>query len=147
MTTQVLHGKACNATPDGRKAQETVSDGALSAYPGTDVSGPTSLIHSATKIHVNNLQSTLFNMKFNPAAIEGDIGTKKFIALNDAYFDLGGYQVQYNIVDSKMLVDAREHPDNYTDLMVRVAGFTAKFIDLGPDVQQQIIDRTQFNEA
>ncbi|HIX31407.1 MAG TPA: hypothetical protein H9682_04645, partial [Firmicutes bacterium] len=61
--------------------------------------------------------------------------------------DLGGYQVQYNIVDSKMLVDAREHPDNYTDLMVRVAGFTAKFIDLGPDVQQQIIDRTQFNEA
>ena len=147
VTTQVLHGKACNATPDGRKAQETVSDGALSAYPGTDVSGPTSLIHSATKIHVNNLQSTLFNMKFNPAAIEGDIGTKKFIALNDAYFDLGGYQVQYNIVDSKMLVDAREHPDNYTDLMVRVAGFTAKFIDLGPDVQQQIIDRTQFNEA
>ena len=55
--------------------------------------------------------------------------------------------MQYNIVDSKMLVDAREHPDNYTDLMVRVAGFTAKFIDLGPDVQQQIIDRTQFNEA
>ncbi len=147
VTTQVLHGKACNATPDGRKNQETVSDGALSAFPGTDVNGPTSLIHSATKIHAYNLQSTLFNMKFNPSAIEGDIGTKKFIALNDAYFNMGGYQVQYNIVDSRMLIDARKHPENYSDLMVRVAGFTAKFIDLGPDVQQQIIDRTQFEDA
>ena len=124
-----------------------MSDGALSAYPGTDVSGPTALIRSATKIHVNNLQSTLFNMKFNPAAIEGEAGTRKFIGLNDAYFNLGGYQVQYNVVDSKMLIDARRHPENYGDLMVRVAGFTAKFIDLGPDVQQQIIDRTQFDEA
>ncbi len=147
VTTQVLHGKACNATPDGRKNQDTVSDGALSAFPGTDVSGPTGLIHSATKVHVDNLQSTLFNMKFNPAAIEGEAGTKKFIALNDAYFNLGGYQVQYNVVDSNMLVDAMEHPENYSDLMVRVAGFTAKFIDLGPDVQKQIIDRTQFDEA
>lgn len=147
VTTQVLHGKAISATPDGRKNQDTVCDGALSAFPGSDCCGPTSLIHSATKIHTGNLQSTLFNMKFNPAAIAGEAGAKKFIALNDAYFNLGGYQVQYNVVDSKMLVDARKHPENYSDLMVRVAGFTAKFIDLGPDVQQQVIDRTQFDEA
>lgn len=147
VTTQVLHGKACNATPDGRKNQDTVSDGALSAFPGSDVSGPTSLIHSAAKVHADNLQSTLFNMKFNPAAIEGEVGTRKFIALNDAYFNLGGYQVQYNVVDSKMLEDAKAHPQNYSDLMVRVAGFTARFVDLGPDVQQQIINRTQFDEA
>ena len=147
VTTQVLLGKCCNATPDGRKAVETVSDGAVSAYPGTDVKGPTSLVHSATKIHASNLQSTLFNMKFNPAAISGEAGAKKFIDLNDAYFRLGGYQVQYNVVDSAMLEDAKEHPEKYNDLMVRVAGFTAKFIDLGPDIQQQVIDRTQYDEV
>lgn len=144
VTTQVLHGKACGASPDGRKAGEAVSDGAVSAYPGTDVCGPTSLIKSATKIDARNLQSTLFNMKFNPSAIEGLIGSEKFIALNDVYFRLGGYQVQYNIVDRNMLIDAQKHPEKYSDLMVRVAGFTARFIDLGPDVQQQLIDRTQF---
>ncbi len=147
VTTQVLHGKACGASPDGRKAQEYVADGALSAFPGTDENGPTGLMKSAAKIHALNLQSTLFNMKFNPAAIEGVSGSKKFIALNDAYFNMGGYQVQYNIVDREMLLDAQKHPQNYGDLMVRVAGFTAKFIDLGPDVQRQLIDRTEFDDA
>jgi formate C-acetyltransferase/4-hydroxyphenylacetate decarboxylase large subunit len=144
VTTQVLHGKACGASPDGRNAQDFLSDGALSAFPGTDEHGPTALIRSAVKIHVQNLQSTLFNMKFNPSAIEGEMGTKKFIGLIDTYFALGGYQVQYNIVDKEMLLDAQKHPNNYNDLMVRVAGFTAKFVDLGPDVQRQIIERTQF---
>ncbi len=109
-----------------------------------DMEGPTGLIRSATKIHTQKLQSTLFNMKFNPTAIEGKAGSEKFIKLNDAYFKLGGYQIQYNIVDRNMLLDAQEHPENYTDLMVRVAGFTARFIDLGPDVQRQVIERTEF---
>ena len=147
VTTQVLLGKACGATPDGRKAKEATADGAVSAYPGTDVNGPTALFCSACKIHDMNLQSTLFNVKFNPQAIEGEAGAEKFIDLNDAYFGMGGYQVQYNVVDRRMLVDAVEHPDNYSDLMVRVAGFTARFIDLGPDIQQQIIDRTEFEQA
>ena len=107
VTTQVLLGKACGASPDGRKAKDFLADGALSAFPGTDMEGP-------------------------------------FIKLNDAYFKLGGYQIQYNIVDRNMLLDAQEHPENYTDLMVRVAGFTARFIDLGPDVQRQVIERTEF---
>ncbi|MFA5782933.1 MAG: pyruvate formate lyase family protein, partial [Bacteroidales bacterium] len=146
VTTQVLHGKACGATPDGRPAGEYVGDGAVSAFPGTDMNGPTSLIKSATKVNARELQSTLFNIKFNPAAIEGKLGADKFIRLNETYFKLGGYQVQYNIVDSKMLADAQKHPEKYSDLMVRVAGFTARFIDLGPDVQRQIIERTQFDE-
>lgn len=144
VTTQVLHGKACGASPDGRKAREALADGALSAYPGTDENGPISLIRSATKVRAKRLQSTLFNMKFNPSAIEGDAGTKKFITLNDTYFNLGGYQIQYNVVDRNMLLDAKKHPGQYTDLMVRVAGFTARFIDLGPDVQDQIIARTEY---
>jgi indoleacetate decarboxylase len=146
VTTQVLHGKACGASPDGRKAGDFVADGALSAFPGSDINGPTSLIKSATKIHADKLQSTLFNMKFNPMAIEGEAGASKFIHLNDTYFRLGGYHVQYNIVDRNMLIDAQKNPERYTDLMVRVAGFTARFIDLGPDVQRQIIERTQFDE-
>ena len=144
VTTQVLHGKACGASPDGRRAREALADGALSAYPGTDENGPISLIRSATKVRAERLQSTLFNMKFNPAAIEGEAGAKKFITLNDAYFNLGGYQIQYNVVDRNMLLDAKKHPEQYTDLMVRVAGFTARFIDLGPDVQDQIIARTEY---
>ena len=147
VTTQVLHGKACGATPDGRLAGEFVADGALSAFPGTDCNGPTSLIKSATKVDATNLQATLFNMKFNPSAIEGMKGAEKFIRLNDTYFNLGGYQVQYNIVDRNMLIDAQKQPERYSDLMVRVAGFTARFIDLGPDVQRQIIERTQFSEV
>ncbi len=147
VTTQVLHGKACGATPDGRLAGDFVADGALSAFPGTDINGPTSLIKSATKVDAGNLQSTLFNMKFNPSAIEGRAGAEKFIRLNDAYFTLGGYQVQYNIVDRNMLIDAQKHPEKYSDLMVRVAGFTARFIDLGPEVQRQVIERTQFAEV
>ncbi|MBN1592607.1 MAG: hypothetical protein JW941_05095 [Candidatus Coatesbacteria bacterium] len=146
VTTQVLHGKACGASPDGRRAGDYLADGALSAFPGTDLNGPTSLIKSASKVNARSLQATLFNMKFHPEAIEGEVGAKKFIKLIDTYFGLGGYQVQFNVVDSGMLVDAQKHPENYSDLMVRVAGFTARFIDLGPDVQRQIIERTQFGE-
>ena len=88
----------------------------------------------------------MFNLKFNPSAIEGEIGEEKFIKLIDTYFNLGGYHIQFNIVDRKMLIDAQKHPELYPDLMVRVAGFTARFVDLGPDVQKQIIERTQFSE-
>jgi pyruvate-formate lyase len=146
VTTQVLHGKACGATPDGRRAGEALADGALSAYPGTDLCGPTSMIKSASRVDATELQSTLLNLKFNPTAIEGQAGNEKFICLNETYFGLGGYHVQYNIVDRRMLIDAQKHPERHADLMVRVAGFTARFVDLGPDVQQQIIDRTQFGE-
>jgi len=123
-----------------------LADGALSAYPGTDINGPTSLIKSATKINATLLQSTLFNMKFNPTVVSDKAGIDKFITLNDVYFNMGGYQIQYNIVDSKVLIEAQKRPEKYQDLMIRVAGFTARFIDLGPDIQEQIIKRTQFND-
>lgn len=146
VTTQVLHGKACGASPDGRLSGEYLSDGALSAHPGTDRNGPTSLMKSAAKIKAEDLQSTLFNMKFNPMSVEGEAGRAKFCTLNDVYFDLGGYQVQYNIVDNKVLKDAQIYPEKYQDLMIRVAGFTARYVDLGPDVQEQIIKRTLYDE-
>ena len=144
VTTQVVNGNACGATPDGRGAREHLCDGSVSAYPGTDINGPTALMISASRPHAVNIQSHLFNMKFHPSAIEGTIGSEKFIALNDTYFDLGGYHVQYNIVDARMLRDAQEHPERYPDLMIRVAGFTARWVELGPAIQDEIISRTEY---
>ena len=146
VTSQVVLGNACGATPDGRKAGEHLCDGSVSAYPGTDGSGPTSLIRSATCPNATNMQSYLFNMKIHPSVIKGEVGSKKFIALNDTYFDLGGYHIQYNIVDVKMLRDAQQHPEKYQDLMVRVAGFTARWIELGPAVQDEVIRRTEYHD-
>ena len=144
VSAQVLLGNACGATPDGRKTGEPLCDGSVSAYPGTDENGPTALILSAVRPDTLNMQCHLLNMKFHPSAIEGDIGSEKFIALNDTYFDLRGYHVQYNIVDANMLRDAQKHPENYQDLMIRVAGFTARWIELGPAVQNEVIRRTEY---
>jgi len=144
VTTQVINGNACGASPDGRKAGEHLCDGSVSAYPGTDANGPTALMISASRPHAVNIQSHLFNMRFHPSAIEGVAGSQKFIALNDTYFGLGGYHVQYNIVDANMLRDAQEHPENYQDLMIRVAGFTARWVELGPAIQDEIISRTEY---
>ena len=143
VTTQVLHGKACGASPDGRLAGEYLADGALSAFPGTDVNGPTSLIKSASKVNAKNLQATLFNMKFHPEAIEGDIGAEKFIKLIDAYFSLGGYQVQFNVVSAGTLRAAQEEPDKYRELVVKVAGYNARFTLLHKELQDSIIARTE----
>ncbi len=147
VTSQVVQGNACNASPDGRKAGEHLCDGSLSAYPGTDVSGPTALMRSAVVPDASKMQSMLFNMKINPSAIEGSVGSEKFISLIDTYFDMGGYHVQFNIIDSKMLQDAQKHPDNYKDLMVRVAGFSARWIELGSAIQNEIIRRTEYTEV
>jgi formate C-acetyltransferase/4-hydroxyphenylacetate decarboxylase large subunit len=144
VTSQVVLGQATGATPDGRRAFKPLCDGATSAYPGTDINGPTALVHSAVKIHAWNLQSTLMNMKFNPLAIEGDPGTEKLIAFIDTFVELGGYHIQFNVIDSAMLRDAQKHPEKYPDLLVRVAGFTARFIDLGPSEQEEIIKRTEY---
>jgi len=147
VVTQVVLGKACGALPDGREEYMPLADGGVSAFPGTDVSGPTSVLKSATRIHTERLQSTLLNLKFNPTALWGKENAEKFIAFNDAYDELGGYHIQYNVVDSKMLMDAQAHPENYQDLMVRVAGFTARFVELGEDAQDEIIKRNEYMEV
>ncbi len=146
--TQVVLGKACGATPDGRRAFEPLADGGISPHPGTDKKGPTAVIKSATKVKAaGKLQSTLLNQKFNPLALWGEKNTEKFVAYLDTYYELGGYHIQFNIVDSRMLRDAQKHPEKYPDLMVRVAGFTARFVELGKDAQDEIIKRTEFMEA
>jgi formate C-acetyltransferase/4-hydroxyphenylacetate decarboxylase large subunit len=118
----------------------------VSAFPGTDVSGPTALIRSATKIDALPYKSVQLNMKFHPSALKGLKGSRALLSLIKTFFDLGGYFIQFNIVDSKMLRDAQRHPERYRDLLVRVAGFTAYWVELSKGVQDEIIQRTEFGD-
>ena len=143
ISTHTPFGKACGATPDGRRAGEPLADAVLSPMPGTDVHGPTAVILSATKIDCTPMRGGQLNLKFHPTALSGDAGAQKLIALIKTYFDLGGPHVQFNVVDSAMLREAQKHPEQYRDLMVRVAGFSAYWVELSPSLQEQIIARTE----
>lgn len=138
------HGRVTGATPDGRLAGVTLCDGILSASPGTDVNGPIALIRSGVKLDSTPFASVQLNMKFHPSAIRGDEGSKNFVEFIRSYFRMGGYHVQFNIVDSKMLRDAQDKPQNYRDLMVRVAGFSAYWNELGKPIQDEVIARTEY---
>ncbi|MDR2005784.1 MAG: indoleacetate decarboxylase, partial [Acidaminococcales bacterium] len=139
------HGRVTGATPDGRLAGVTLCDGILSASPGTDTNGPIALIKSGVKLDPTEYRSVQLNMKFHPNAIRGIEGSKNFVDFIKSYFDMGGYHVQFNIVDSNMLRDAQQSPENYRDLMVRVAGFSAYWVELGKPIQDEVIARTEYN--
>lgn len=143
ISTHTPFGKACEATPDGRQAGEPLADAVLSPMPGTDRHGPTAVIRSATKIDCAPMRGGQLNLKFHPTALAGEDGTRKLLALLKTYFELGGPHVQFNVVDSVMLREAQTHPEKYRDLMVRVAGFSAYWVELSPSLQEQIIARTE----
>jgi 4-hydroxyphenylacetate decarboxylase large subunit len=84
------------------------------------------------------------NLKIHPSAIQGMEGAKKLLALTQSYMRKGGYHIQYNIVDSKLLHDAQKHPENYRELMVRVAGFTQYWVEIGKPIQDEVIARTEY---
>jgi len=94
--------------------------------------------------HETFSNGTLYNQKFNPAALAGDEGLKRFAALCRAYFDNKGMHVQFNVIDKATLVEAQKNPEQHKDLVVRVAGYSAQFISLAKEVQDNIIDRTEF---
>ncbi|MDY6971599.1 MAG: pyruvate formate lyase family protein [Thermodesulfobacteriota bacterium] len=143
ITAHYFHGLGCGATPDGRKATMPFGDGSLSAYPGTDKRGPTAVIKSATKVKPSPAQSTLFNLKFHPSSFDGPDAVKNFWHLVNTYSDLGGYHIQFNVVEKDTLIDAQANPESYQDLLIRVAGFSAYFVDLAPMMQDEIISRTE----
>ncbi|MFA5010521.1 MAG: pyruvate formate lyase family protein [Ignavibacteria bacterium] len=143
ISTHTPFGKVCGATPDGRHAGDSLADGVTSPYPGTDTNGPISVLLSAGKIDHTKIRGGLHNMKLHPAAVKGIQGSKKLLSLIKSYFQYPAFQIQFNIVDSRMLKDAQEHPDNYRDLIVRVAGFSAFFVELSKSIQDQIIERTE----
>ena len=137
-------GMATCATPDGRLCNTALADGSMSAYPGTDRNGPYALMASSCCWDQSKSQNSQMNMKFHPNAVKGIDGSKKLLALIRSYMDQGGFHVQFNIVDSKMLKDAQKHPDAYRDLLVRVSGFTQYWVETGKPVQDEVIARTEF---
>jgi formate C-acetyltransferase/4-hydroxyphenylacetate decarboxylase large subunit len=143
ISTPVPFGKACGAFPDGRRAGEPLADGVTSPFPGTDVHGPTAVVRSSAKVDHTRIRGGLLNLKFHPTALAGASGSQNLLALVKTYFERPGFQVQFNVVDSRMLRDAQEHPERYRDLVVRVAGFSAYWVEMSRALQDQVIDRTE----
>ena len=138
----VLQGKTIGATPDGRLAGEPVSDNA-SPMVGRDITSPTAAIKSIASIgqyDVNN--GALFNIKFSPNVVQGEQGLKVLENCVKSYFNMGGEHIQMNVVDKETLKDAQVHPEDHGNLLVRVAGYSAYFIELDKEVQNNIIGRT-----
>ena len=130
------------ATPDGRKAGEPLSDATLSPVFGMDEKGPTAVLKSASKISTRDTYNHLLNQKFLPQALERNM-KEVFIDYIRSWGDLGISQIQFNVVDPETLKDAQEHPEDHTDLLVRVAGYSAYFVDLSKGLQDSIIARTE----
>eukprot|EP01105_Mastigella_eilhardi_P009328 TRINITY_DN2207_c0_g2_i6.p1 TRINITY_DN2207_c0_g2~~TRINITY_DN2207_c0_g2_i6.p1 ORF type:complete len:822 (+),score=229.62 TRINITY_DN2207_c0_g2_i6:1051-3516(+) len=145
ITTHAPFGRACFATPDGRVSGETLCDGVTSPQPGTDVSGPYAVLLSASKVDHTRIRGGLHNMKFHPSALRGVQGSRKLLDMIRTYFQSNAFQIQFNVVDSRMLRDAQAHPEQYRDLIVRVAGFSAFFVELAKPIQEEVILRTEHN--
>ena len=139
-------GAVTLATPDGRLSGTTFADASMSAYPGTDRHGPYALFNSATCWDHSNSQNSQLNIKIHPSAVKGRQGSRKFLELIRAYLRKGGFHVQFNIVDSRMLKEAQKEPEKYRGLMVRVAGFTQYWVELGKQIQDEVISRTEYEE-
>ena len=133
--------KGCGALPDGKKDSESFADAVISPSASTDKRGPTAVLKSAGKIPFATYP-TLLNQKFLPQYLEGE-NKKIFAQYLRAWADLGIWHVQFNIVSKDVLMDAQAHPEKYADLVVRVAGYSAYFIDLPDGVQNDIILRAE----
>jgi pyruvate formate-lyase/glycerol dehydratase family glycyl radical enzyme len=143
MTLHVIMGLQTAATLDGRKKGEPLADG-ISPRQGLDRNGPTSIVKSAAKLdQMNTMNGTLLNMRFHPNAVKGQEGTEKLRSVIETYFDMKGMQVQLNVVSAETLRDAQKNPDQYKNLVVRVAGYSAFFVELHTIIQNDIISRTE----
>ncbi len=141
-TSHVYFGSVIGATPDGRRAWVPLSEG-ISPFQGVDRQGPTAVIKSASKIDHLRTGGTLLNQKFSPKFFEDEENYAKLTALIRSYFSLDGHHIQFNVVDAETLRDAQKNPELYRDLIVRVAGYSDYFNDLGEDLQNEIIRRTE----
>ena len=143
VSANVPLGAQTGATPDGRLAFTPVADG-VSPCAGRDVSGPTAAANSVAKLdHGIASNGTRFNMKFHPSALKGEKGLDNFVSLIRAFFDQKGSHMQFNVVSRETLYDAQKHPENYKNLVVRVAGYSALFTSLSKSLQDDIIRRTE----
>lgn len=140
-TCHIYFGKKLGASANGRFAGLPESDGTSPSH-GADRRGPTAVIKSLGKMDQFKSGGTLLNQKFLPGVLAGEDGLAKMAALIRSYFRLDGHHIQFNVVDAETLRDAQQHPDNYRDLLVRVAGYSDYFVDLDIYHQEEIIART-----
>lgn len=138
-------GSVCCATPNGRFAHFAISDGTSPSH-GSDTQGPTSVIKSLGKLDQTKSGGTLLNVRFVPNLMKREEDLKKLASLIRSYFSMGGHHIQFNIVDTATLLDAQKNPDNYKDLLVRVAGYSDYFNDMTEQLQNEIIARTENEE-
>jgi len=141
-TCHIYFGSVTGAMPDGRKARRPFSEG-ISPVQGADRNGPTAVFRSAAKMDHSRTGGTLLNMKLSPALVNDEEGLEKWARLVRAYFRLGGHHVQFNVVRAETLRRAQARPEEYRDLIVRVAGYSDYFCDLSKDLQEEIIARTE----
>jgi pyruvate formate-lyase/glycerol dehydratase family glycyl radical enzyme len=145
-TCHVYFGSVLGATPDGRFSKKPVSEG-ISPVQGADRRGPTCVLKSAAKIDHLRTGGTLLNQKFTPQILSDDSGIEKVLHLIRAYFKMDGHHIQFNVVSADTLRKAQLEPENYRDLIVRVAGYSDYFVNLGLDLQEEIIRRTEHAET
>ena len=138
-------GSVCGASVNGRLAHFAISDGTSPAH-GADTNGPTAVIKSLGKLDQTKSGGTLLNVRFVPTLLKRDEDLKKLVSLIRAYFAMGGHHIQFNIVDTQTLLDAQQQPDDYKDLLVRVAGYSDYFNDMTEQLQNEIIARTENEE-
>ena len=137
-------GSVCGATPNGRLAHFAISDGTSPAH-GADTHGPTAVVKSLGKLDQTKSGGTLLNMRFTPSLLRRETDQRKLASLIRAYFKMGGHHIQFNIVDTATLLDAQRHPENYRDLLVRVAGYSDYFNDMTAQLQNEIIARNEIS--
>ncbi len=147
ITAHAPGGALTGATPDGRRAGETLADGTMSPAQGKDTQGPTAVIRSALAINQVPFQATLLNMKFHPSALKTTEDMRKLSMLMRTYFSMGGKHMQFNVVNREMLLEGQKHPEKHRDLIVRVAGYSAYFVQLTRPVQDEIMTRTEHGQT
>lgn len=141
-TCHVYFGSVMGASANGRKAHVPVSEG-ISPEKGADLNGPTAVVKSAAKMDHLRTGGTLLNQKFTPSVVEGEKGLDNMASLVRSYFTMDGHHIQFNVVDKKILLEAQKNPDEYKDLIVRVAGYSDYFNNLDKVLQDEIIERTE----
>jgi len=143
MGIHVMEGILTNTTADGRNAGRPISN-SLSPVNNTEKNGITAILNSLTKLNYENAMNGIaVNVRIHPQNLESQEKVEKFYYLLKSYFEKGGMQIQPNVVSTETLKDAQIHPQNYTDLIVKVGGYNAPFVDLGVPIQNDIIDRLE----
>ncbi len=136
-------GAVTGATPDGRRSGEILADASLSPDHGKDINGPIAVFQSAMKVNQDPYQGTLMNMKLHPSAVKTDEDLNKLGSMIKTYLTHGGKHVQFNVVDRTEMEDAKIHPDDHPELIVRVAGYSAYFTRLPASIQDEVINRAE----